>query len=255
MMRRIAFALALFACLALPAADASNVLSPHRLAVIGGTRPTLLATTGGADGNVATTRTVSVTPPVGTSLLIAYVAGVRRNSHPSFTFNSITWAGAAMDQLTDFNHFGNRVIDGYGYKMNPTTGVSQNLVFTVNGAWNMSHIFVWMFSGTDPADPFGKIATVENINATIVSTEQSPEYNRPYILAGSGAAKNAGGGNCYSGTNLTVDSQGRDDTDDVFAAAASNAVLTAAGPTTFTLNCASSGTGHITMEFVEIKGP
>lgn len=254
MMKRLAFFLSLLAALWLPAADASNLYSPHRLAVVGGTRPTLLSATGSFTSTDTASRTLSVTPPVGTSLLIAYIGAMRESAHGSFDLVSVTFGGTALNQLTDFNHFGDRVIDGFAYRLSPTTGVAQDLVFTTAAAWNGIIIYVWMFSGT-PADSFGQNREVENLNSSSVTATFSPEYGRPYILAGSVAAKNGGGGDCYIGTNLTIAVQGRTDDEDIFAGTAANATLVAAGSTPFTMNCASSGTGHISGEFVEIVGP
>ena len=253
MMKKLLAVLVLIVSLSLTVAYASNIMSPHRLAVIGGTRPTLVAETGSYSGSATFTRTISVNPPVGTSLMVVYINAQRTNAHTSFDLTSLTFGGTNLDHLTDFAPFGDRVIDGFAYRFNPTSG-AQDLVFTTGTSWNGNIAYVWMFSGT-PADPFGQHREVENLNATSVSTSFQPEYNRPYIVSGAGAAKNAGGGDCWSGTNLTITAQGRDDTDDVFGAAADNDTLTGAGNTTFTLNCTASGTGHVSGEFLEIVGP
>lgn len=237
--------------LALPLA-ASNLMSPHRLAVIGGTRPTLVGTAGSFLTGNASSRTQSITVPVGISLLVAYIA-TPGDGDSNRAFSSLTLNGTAMTLATSFAQDATCCIDGIAYRINPTAGTYDLVFSVVNGAWQSSLIYVWMFSGTDPSSPIGIVREAFSPSAQSISVSGKPAYGRPYIVAGSITRSN-GSGTCYSGTNLSVDLQGAEGSDNDAAAALSNTTLTGAPSMTFTARCSwSSGNRGITL--AEVKGP
>lgn len=234
------------------AADASNLMSPHRLAVVGGMRPTLVGTAGSFSQSNASSRTQSITVPVGISLLVAYIA-TPGDGDTNRAFSSLTLNGTAMTLATSFTQFGNCCINGIAYRINPTSG-TYDLVFTVaNGVWQSSLIYVWMFSGTHSTTPIGIVKEASTLSAQQVSVSGQPQYGRPYIVAGS-ITRSGGSGSCYSGTNLTIDLQGSEGSDNDAAAALSNITLTGAPSTTFTARCSWSS-GNRGIALIEVKGP
>ena len=257
-MKRFLFSLILLAALA-SGLKADYLYNPHRLAVVGGTRPTLAGVNAaGLSTTQQKTRTVSITPPVGTSLLVAYASISDGTSCTSPSSNesiaTFTLGGVALGVGTPYTVFDCSLADAFAYKLNPTTGVAQNLTITALDDWATSFIYVWFFSGTDPADPFGFAQVSQSVNASGRTITFQPEYTKPYIIAGSASHRGSGSGNCYTGTNLTIALQDADGGDDNAAAVASNSSLTSAGSTSFTLTC-NWETGPVSMDILEIKGP
>lgn len=253
-MKKFIVSLVLLALLAATGAQANWLINSYILAAIGGTRPTLVDVNASGYLNVnATSRTLSVTPPVGTSLLIAYIGMSIGND--TFTANTPTLGGTPLSLATPYAAYQNRLASGFVYQINPTTGVAQNLTFTITGAtWTSSYIYVWFFSGVNTSDPFGQSDEDACINCQALSSTFTPEYGRPYIIAGGATRGASGGGNCYTHTNLTELNENGEDDQDTRYNVASNAVLTGAGSTQFNMTC-NFGSGYRNMDIVEIKGP
>lgn len=251
MRNRIGIFFAAFAALA-AIAHASNLINSPQLAAVGGTRPTLVGTAGSFSQGNASLRAVSVTVPVGTSLIVVYV-GAPGDGDANRAFETLTLNGTAMNLLTPFVQQGSCCIYGMAYRINPTAGTYDIQLTVINGVWQSSIIYAWMFSGTNPSDPIGIVKEIHSGSAQQISIDAQPEYGRPYIVAGSTTRSN-GSGSCYSFTNLTLILQGSEGSDNDAAAVASNDTLVGAPSTTFTARC-SWASGNRGFTLVEVKGP
>jgi hypothetical protein len=252
-MKKFILSLVLLALLAATSAQADWMLNSYRLAVLGGTRPTLTGFVAPdlADGP-GPSRTISVNPPVGTSLIIAYIGYSHGNVVA--TPGTPTLAGVAMTAATPFVQYQNRMTTGFWYKINPTTGVAQNLTFSASVNWLNSYAYIWYFSGVDTSDPFGHTDETQCLSCQQLTRTFAPEYGRPYIVAGGMTRASSGGGACYTHVNLTELNEDSEDDEDTAYNAASNSVLVGAGSTAFSMSCNYSNF-YRTMDIVEIKGP
>lgn len=103
---------------------------------VGAKRPTLLASYGGFSNVDAPSRTVSMTLPANTDMLVAVVcAGDASSMSPSTPqFDGVDMAAASA--IVEIDNTAARAVVGIYYKLAPTTGVSKNLTWSFNSIFN-----------------------------------------------------------------------------------------------------------------------
>lgn len=250
-MKRFVIGLIALALLA-ASASADWVINSYRLAGDVTSRPVLEAVNAaGISATNQSSRTLSITPPVGTTLVVTYVAW--RHANVSSAPSTPTLGGTALTAARAMAQYQNRLTDGIYYRVNPTTGSAQDLVIAAANSWTNSYIYVWFFSNVNTTTPIGDSQGDQSVSAASLSVTLGPQYGRPYLVGGSHRAHASGTGNCWSGTNLTVANQGNEASNHTYAAFA-NSTLTFASDTLLTATC-SWGASYQTLDVVEIKGP
>lgn len=163
----------------------------------GVSRPALLSATGSYSATNQSSRSVSITPPAGTSMLVALLIQAGTGTPGTPQFNSVNMAvGKAWENLSN-----NRL--AIYYLLNPTVGVAQNLTMSASGSWAFSFMRGLCLSGAGSigsGDYFESSSSGSDYQTTLNITLAANAF-----IAGLSKFDDNGGTPTVGLTNLTLD--------------------------------------------------
>lgn len=213
------------------------------------------------DGGLSTTatnsRTVSFTPPAGTTLA-AFVMTARHNATAA-TWNTPTFNGTNLTAASAWAQYADRYSTGIYYVASPTTGSAQDLVYSTTAAnWASTYCAAYYFFN-QPASPIGTVGAANQASVTTRTVTMDPADTGSPFLVGAIVAEYSSGGSSSDNTftslsNLQQDGGGTHTGNTAHAIFSNRFALSNPGSTAFAATSPSgwnNGDGRMVM--VEIK--